>query len=117
VAYSPTKRHRIKEGAEFMLGGAPGCSNSVNCLFALPVEALLLTTGAAVMATTQHNHWLYVDFTDEDQVVRRAVLKLDGAEYRTILDTVRSATGIYITSFTGQSKLDKLIDGDAKAKR
>ena len=90
VSYEYTRKHRLKNGAEVALL-SPG-------------------TGAIVAFTKSRNHWLEIDFRNQD-APNVFILKLDKRNYRQVCDAARVHAGKQVTLFgetTTQSIKDKL---------
>jgi len=85
LGYSYSKRHRVKEGVQAMIGGVNGIGSIVT--FPLGVVA-----GSVLMVTKSKSHWFYIDYTDVSGS-HEVILRLDKSEYQKILDTAKALTG------------------------
>lgn len=81
-SYEYTKKHRITQGAIVMVAS--------------------LGAGAIVMLTKSKNHWLYVDF-HEQNAPKCLVLRMDKHEYQKIFEAVKTHTGKEV-EFLGDAK-------------
>lgn len=86
LAYSYSKRRRVKEGVELMTGG---CSGGIACIAILPVSVV---SGSVLMFTKIKSHWFYIDYTDVNGP-RELVLRLDKSEYQKVIDAAKAQTG------------------------
>jgi len=71
-AYEYTKKHRINEGS---IATAP------------------VGVGAVVMLTKSMNHWLEIDYHEQD-IPKVFVLRMDKHDYIRILDSLKAHAGI-----------------------
>jgi len=85
LGYSYSKRHRVKEGVQAMIGGVNGIGSIVT--FPLGVVA-----GSVLMVTKAKSHWFYVDYSDASGS-HELILRLDKSEYQKVLDTAKALTG------------------------
>src|ERR1039457_3375824 len=72
VSYEYTKKHRITQGAIVMVAS--------------------LGAGAVVMMTKSKNHWLYIDY-HEQNAPKTLGLRMDKHEYKNIIAAVTTDTG------------------------
>ena len=72
ISYEYTKKHRLKQG--------------------LALGMLSPGTGIIVAFTKSKNHWLEIDFYDQDKP-RALVLKLDKRNYQKVCDAAKAHTG------------------------
>lgn len=72
ISYEYTKKHRLKQGVALAML-SPG-------------------TGIIVAFTKSKNHWLEIDFHDQN-VPNALVLKLDKRDYKKICDAAKAHTG------------------------
>jgi hypothetical protein len=86
IAYSFSKRRRVKEGAQVMTSG---CTGGIACLAVIPVSVV---GGSVIMLTKTKTHWFYIDYTDVNGP-RQVILRLDKDEYQKILDIAKTRTG------------------------
>ena len=92
-SYEFTKKHRVTQGAIVMVAS--------------------LGAGAIVMLTKSKNHWLYIDYREQD-APKSIVLRMDKNDYKNIIEAVKAHTGKDVEFLKEGSKEQKAKKGEDK---